>query len=338
MPSTCFIIERPAKREVFAASFRDRVVHHLYFNYTHDLFERTFISDSYSCIEGRGTHYGIKRLYNHIRQESRNYTRECYVLKFDKRGYFMHINRSKLLKITKDSIIKMSMHRICKKSAQTWADVIDVNFILWLTEVIVTLDPTKNCIIKGNQKEWKGLDAKKSLFNAPNDCGLPIGNLTSQLLSNVYLNVYDQFMKRVLGCKHYGRYVDDSYVVSSDKQWLHSIIEKVRAFLDDVLGLELNMGKLRIVNIRYGVEFLGAFLKPYRIYIANKSLQRIINSVKTLNLLDKTFAWNSINSFLGILSHWKTYNIRCGLFLTKRLLSFCYYNKGLTKMCPLFSF
>ena len=78
-PSSCFIVERPKKREVFAAQFRDRIVHHLYFNYTHKIFERTFIQDSYSCITERGTHYGINRLEKHIRQESKNYQQECFI-------------------------------------------------------------------------------------------------------------------------------------------------------------------------------------------------------------------------------------------------------------------
>ena len=79
---------------VLTANFRDRIVHHLYFNYTHEMFERTFIEDSYSCIKGRGTHYGIARLRRHIMKESRNYARPCFVLKMDIRGYFMNINRS----------------------------------------------------------------------------------------------------------------------------------------------------------------------------------------------------------------------------------------------------
>ena len=80
-PSSCFIITDPKKREVFAAEFRDRIVHHLYYNYTHEMLERTFIADTYSCIRKRGTHYGISRLERHIRRESRNYTMPCYVLK-----------------------------------------------------------------------------------------------------------------------------------------------------------------------------------------------------------------------------------------------------------------
>jgi len=86
-PSTCFIVEHPKKREVFAAQYRDRIVHHLYFNYCHCLFERTFISDCYACIEQRGTHYGQHRLQRHIRQESQGYQRPCYVMKLDLRGY-----------------------------------------------------------------------------------------------------------------------------------------------------------------------------------------------------------------------------------------------------------
>lgn len=91
--SSCFVITDPKQREVFAAQFRDRIVHHLYFNYTHELFERTFIADSYSCIRNRGTHYGIRRLESHILKESQNYSLPCYVLKMDIKGYFMHIDR-----------------------------------------------------------------------------------------------------------------------------------------------------------------------------------------------------------------------------------------------------
>ena len=74
-PSSCFIVHHPKKREVFATHFRDRIVHHLYFNYTHVLFERTFIRDNYSCIKGRGTHDGINRMRSKLQSVSANYTR-----------------------------------------------------------------------------------------------------------------------------------------------------------------------------------------------------------------------------------------------------------------------
>jgi len=190
-PSTVFIVERPKKREVFAAQFRDRVVHHLYYNYTHELFERTFIHDTYSCITGRGTHYGIERLAKHILQESHNYQRECYVMKMDKRGYFMHIDRQILLDIVLKTLRKIGNHRIARGHKLTWANWIDMDFVSWLSEEIIMLDPKKNCRMVGTVEDWEGLDHSKSLFYTNDGCGLPIGNLTSQLLSNVYLNEFD---------------------------------------------------------------------------------------------------------------------------------------------------
>ena len=231
-PSTVFIVERPKKREVFAAQFRDRVVHHLYYNYTHELFERTFIADTYSCIEGRGTHYGIERLAQHIRQESHSNQRECYVMKMDKRGYFMHIDRQILLNIVLKTLRRMANHRIARGHKLTWNNWIDMDFVAWLSEEIIMLDPRQNCKIVGTVEDWEGLDHSKSLFYTMDGCGLPIGNLTSQLLSNVYLNEFDQYMKRTLKCKHYGRYVDDSFVVSTDKEWLLSLFHVSENFYE----------------------------------------------------------------------------------------------------------
>ena len=226
-PSKCFVIDYPKKREVFAAMFRDRIVHHLYFRYTHKMFERTFIADSYSCIEGRGTHYGISRLRQHIRQASLNWSQPCYAMNLDIRGYFMHINRAKLLTIATESLIKMATHKVGMTDdvpipsgvlltpATRWRDIRDMRFILWLTEQIVMLDPMENCIIVGDESDWDGMDRAKCMRYVQPGLGLPIGNLTSQLYSNVYMNPFDQFVKRDILCEHYGRYVDDSAMVDA---------------------------------------------------------------------------------------------------------------------------
>lgn len=144
-PSTCFIICDPKKREVFAAEFRDRIVHHLYYNYTHEMLERTFIQDSYSCIKGRGTHYGIRRLEHHIRQESQNYQEDCYVMKMDIRGYFMHINRERLLEICMKRLQKMASHIVGKEQKKTWRELVDMDFVYYLTREIVLLNPVVDC-------------------------------------------------------------------------------------------------------------------------------------------------------------------------------------------------
>ena len=338
-PSTCFIIEEPKKREVFAAVFRDRIVHHLYFNYVHEMLERTFIHDSYSCIKGRGTHFGINRLEQSIRKESQNYQEQCYILKMDIQGYFMHINREKLLKITLRQIEKMGNHRVSKYAPKTWAEVVDMDFVRWLSGEIILLNPVNDCVRRGRSDNWRGLPNSKSLFHSPPGCGLPIGNLTSQLFSNVYLNDFDQFMKRVLRCRHYGRYVDDFYVVSADREWLCSLQKPVATFLRERLGLEVNLGKTVIHDVRYGVGFLGAFLKPFRRYASNSTLRRMRRKLPLLEKQECTpeHLCNSLNSFLGILSHYRSYRLRRKMFLNYRRYNACGLFSGDMRKYTLYS-
>ena len=329
-PSSCFIVERPKKREVFAAQFRDRVVHHLYYNYTHTLFERTFIQDSYSCIKGRGTHYGIERLKHHILAESRNYQRRCWVMSLDIRGYFMHIDRQILLDIAIKSIRKMATHKVTIDGDATFGDILDIDFICWLTEQIVLLDPKRSCKIAGSPSDWDGLDKNKSLFHTPDDCGLPIGNLTSQLLSNVYLNEFDQFCKRKLYCKHYGRYVDDAYVVSHNKEWLLSLIPQMDEFLRERLHLEIHRGKTQIREARYGAEFLGGFAKPYRTYMSHAAVGRLKASIRRLPKNDRWQLFRSINAMLGVMSHFDSYRLRKKLFCIESFTKYGYFNDDMT--------
>ena len=313
-PSSCFIITDPKRREVFAAEFRDRIVHHLYYNYTHELYERTFIHDTYSCIKGRGTHFGISRLEQHIRSESRNYTVPCYIMKMDIRGYFMHINRERLLNICLRTLRRMSMHRVSKYRPARWHDVIDMDFVEYLTREIVRLNPIEGCHIVGERSDWDELPHDKSLYHSPAGCGLPIGNLTSQLFSNVYLNELDQYMKRVLKCRHYGRYVDDYYVVSASRPWLASLVPSVRVFLT-TLGLSFHDGKLSVTSAHHGVEFLGAWLKPHRVYATRGTVGRMLSKLRLLAESDRSRWSASLNSFCGVLSHGANYRLRRRLML-----------------------
>jgi hypothetical protein len=196
----------------------------------------------------------------------------------------------------------------------TWADIRDMRFILWLTEQIVMLDPMENCIIVGDESDWDGMDRAKCMRYVQPGLGLPIGNLTSQLYSNVYMNPFDQFVKRDILCEHYGRYVDDSAMVDACREWLLAQVPRIREFLADELGLQLHMGKLHVRDIRQGVEFLGAFVKPYRDYISNKTLNRISQNLKTMDMHDAKHVEASINSYLGVLSHSSSFNIKRDLF------------------------
>lgn len=307
--SMVFIVHEPKQREVFAASFRDRVVHHLYYRYTHELFESTFIHDSYSCIKGRGTHFGVNRLEHHIRQESENYKVLCFVLKMDIEGYFINIDRHRLLDICLKTLRRMYSRKPVGRNT-TWGEIMDCEMVEWLTEVFVMHNPISDFSFISPMSEWEGLPTNKSLFYSRSNCGLPIGNLTSQLFSNIYLNRLDQFMKREMHCRHYGRYVDDFYVVSTSREWLEGLIPKVRKFLRDDLGLELHSKKISMLRVESGVEFLGQFLKPYRRYPSKRSFTRIEQGMECISQhewYDEQKLLSQINSYLGILRHTRSH-------------------------------
>ena len=258
--SICFIVDRPVKREVFAASFRDRIVHHLLYRYLMPVFDPVFIHDSYSCRVGRGNLFGVQRLEHHIRSCSDNYRRPCWVLKLDVCGYFMSMDRQLLY----DMIV-----RTLRRKGKDREEVFPVMDSL-LRKVIFN-DPTRGCYRKGRASDWEGLPTSKSLFHARPGCGLPIGNLTSQLFSNIYLNRLDQYVKRTLGCRHYGRYVDDFYLVDNSRERLLSCVPPIRAFLKEDLHLTLHPRKLYLQEQAKGVPFLGFVVFPGRRCLSARS-------------------------------------------------------------------
>ncbi|MBQ6155940.1 MAG: hypothetical protein IJK22_04985 [Bacteroidales bacterium] len=271
-PSICFIVNRPVKREVFAAHFRDRVVHHLVINKLLPLFENQFIYDSYSCRVGKGTLFGIRRLQKFIRSCTDNYRKEAFVLKLDIQGFFMSIRKSLLLAKVEDLI-------------QRKYNGDDKELLLSLVRQIILNDPTQGCIVKGRRSDWKGLPANKSLFSTPKDCGLPIGNITSQVFANYYLNDFDHFMKEKLKLKYYGRYVDDFFVVHEDKTYLRSLVPLVREYLFSVVGVVLHPRKIYLQSCMRGVQFVGAYIAPFRTYLSKRTVTNFKTAMREIALL-----------------------------------------------------
>ena len=306
--SICFIVNQPVKREIFAANFRDRVIHHFIYNYISPIFEGTFINDSYSCRVGKGTHYGIKRIDHFIRSCSQNYSKDCFILKLDIQGYFMSINRRLLFHKVKQVLFSKLNHI-----------EFDLSLLLGLIEKTIFNDPTKNCVVKGKKRDWKGLPKDKSLFTTQQNCGLPIGNLTSQLFGNIYLNALDHFVKRNLKIKNYGRYVDDFILVHKNKKHLKSLIPIIRDYLSKELMLTLHERKIYLQHYSKGVKYLGSVIKPHRIYVANRTKGNFYENIQKQNEIvrdhkpteeEKAQFISSMNSYLGILQHYKTYRMR----------------------------
>ena len=337
--SLCFLSHSPVLREVFASEFRDRIVQHLLFNYIAPIFEKTFIYDSYSCRKGKGTLFGIERLEHHMRSCTNNYTQKAYVLKMDIQGYFMSIKKKRLFEIVKNELMKYWE----KHGSNCNIPGKNPEFILWLVETIIFKDHTLDCFVLGDKKEWKLLPATKSLFHQPEGVGLPIGDLTSQLFSNIYLNMLDQMIKRKLRIKHYGRYVDDFYLIHPSKAYLKSLVPEIRRFLKDELGLTLHPKKIYLQPCNHGVAFLGAFVKPHRKYAAPRSLKNFRKSSKniiafcskeelTLHEIEDIRA--SLNSYLGYLGHFKEYkNIHKSLTRSD-VFKHLYFASGYKKAIP----
>ena len=308
-PSICFVIDKPVTREIFAADFRDRVIHHLIFNYINPLLEQQFITDSYSCRKTKGTLYGIRRCESFIKECSNGYTGSCYILQIDISGYFMSINR----KILKQKIIKMLAPYHDKQTG------LDFDLIYYLLDEVLENDPTINCKFKGHPSDWQGVPRNKSLFYTPKDCGLPIGNLTSQLFSNVYLHDFDLFVKDTLKMEYYGRYVDDAVFVHADKEVLKETLSKIRAFLREEFELDIHPNKVYLQHYSKGISFLGAYIKPGRTYIRNRTKKKFIHAVETWDricrhgIVEKEVLPQmraTLNSYLGIMKHHKTYRLK----------------------------
>lgn len=318
--SIAFIVNNPVKREIFAASFRDRVIHHLIFLYINPILEPKFINDSYSCRKNKGTHYGIQRASEFLKKISNNYSSNAYVFKLDIKGYFMSIDKIKLLLKLKNMITRQEFDKKYKVTPHNIGLELDYDTLFYLIEEVVYNDPTQNCKIKGNRNDWNDLPDSKSLFKANYNCGLPIGNLTSQLFSNVYLNSFDYYIKNELKASCYGRYVDDFFIMDTSKERLKEIKKKCFTFLKEEEGLQVHPKKIYLQHYSKGFQLLGVYIKPYRIYIAkrtktafkkvvffyNYSLEKqTLKTAKEINKMQSV-----INSYLGILSHYQTYKLR----------------------------
>ena len=311
-PSVCFIVHESVKREVFASDFRDRVVHHLYYNYVSDLFDKQFIYDSYSCRKGKGTLLGIERLQHHIRSVSRNGTRDAYILKMDIHGYFMSINRSILREMVYEMIRKVSLPRE------------HCDIVCYLTDIITMKDPTQCAIIRGKPNDWDDLPPSKCLSCSPAGVGMPIGDLTSQLFSNIFLNKLDWFVTDTLGFKHYGRYVDDFYIIDTDRQKLKSALPKIVKKLSS-MGLVLHPNKIRLQPVIQPVTYLGAVVYPFYRHCSPRTMHKFLNYkqiyielIETPNSytqIDMQRCLSSMNSYVGYLGHFKTLSQLHGVLL-----------------------
>ena len=316
------------------------MVHHLLFNYLNPMLEPLFIHDSYSCRVGKGTLEGIRRCTHHIRSCSQNWSRPAYALQLDIQGYFMSINKARLYEILWHDIRTRAnvLHPVMQLP---WRECVDYEFLDFLIRSILMRDPVKDCLIIGDLSEWDGFPPSKSLrLSRIPGVGLPIGDLTSQLFSNVYLNPLDQFVKRKLRCRHYGRYVDDAYVIDTDPAYLEALVPSIGHFLLERLGLRLHPAKIRITPVDHGIRFLGAVIKPYRTYVSNRTVRSFHSKMfkweqrclrRPLNGKEVDTLVQIVNSYTGYFSHFKCFRILQAQFACSPLRRYILFSGGFRK-------
>lgn len=304
----CFIVTEPKPREIFAANFRDRVVHHLLHQEIEWLFESTFSSRSFACRKGFGTHVAMRTLRDDIKEVKRA-SGGGWCLKLDVQSFFPSIDKNILYSIIERGVATVrSKVLLGDVSSALWCQE-----ILWLCKKIIFHDPTTDYLYKGEPSLRLLIPHGKSLFDV-GGTGLPIGNLTSQFFANVYLNELDQFVIRDLHCSRYVRYVDDFVIVDENREYLASLILPIMAFLQERLGLTLHPKKIRLQPTRRGVDFLGYFVKPTHTLVRQSVVRRFKNKLNErtdpsdglLSVADIPM----IKSYFGHFSHANTYRLR----------------------------
>jgi retron-type reverse transcriptase len=224
-----FLIHEPKKRLISAAPFRDRVVHHALCNVITQLLERRFIPTSYANRVGKGTHRAIDECQRLAR-------RYAYFLQCDVVQFFPSIDHA---------ILRVELQKALPDES-----------LFWLMDKILASGAS---VLKGeyDMVYFAGDD----LFAAQRPRGLPIGNLTSQWWANSYLNPFDHFVRRELGCPAYLRYVDDFMLFSNDKsvlwQWRAAIIRRLAN-----LRLTLHEEHALPRPVTDGIPFLGFVIYP----------------------------------------------------------------------------
>ena len=278
-------IFEPKHRLVSAAPFRDRVVHHALCSVVSPIFERGFIADSYANRVGYGTHRAVAR-YEHYRDRYR------YVLRCDIYRYFPAIDHA---------ILKRDLRRriACEPTLALLDAIIDGSN---LQEPVEVFFPGDDLLAVASRRR-----------------GLPIGNLTSQLFGNVYLNSFDHFVKEVLQAP-YLRYVDDFALFSNDvealKAWQSGITEYLQG-----RRLLLHPEKTFVASTAEPATFLGYELcAGGQRRLPEVSVRRFRNRLRGLRDVwqagqqDELNIRQQVNAWVAHASHADTWRLRHALF------------------------
>ncbi|MDP2789235.1 MAG: reverse transcriptase/maturase family protein [bacterium] len=262
-----FSISDSKPRNIHKAQVCDRLLHHAIHRILYPFFDHKFIHDSYSCRIEKGTHKAINRFRAFTRKVSKNNTRTCWILKCDIRKFFANIDQAILKQILSKTVFDRD--------------------ILWLLGQVIDSFRSTNSAIAENI-----------------DRGLPLGNLTSQLLVNIYMNEFDQYVKRELKVKYYIRYADDFVILQDDRMCLEGILPRISKFLEEKLKLQLHPDKVFIKTLASGIDFLGWVHFPDHRVLRTSTKRRMFKNLKDNPKLEV------MQSYFGLLKYGNTHKLK----------------------------
>ena len=276
-----FYIYEPKKRMIMSIAFEHRIVQWAIYRIINPILVKGYIADSYGCIPGRGALGAMQRLRSWVEYVSRK-EGTWYYLKLDISKYFYRIS-----------------HRVLKKIL---AKKIKDERLLDVLYGIIDCKHTPFGLPPG--KSPGDVPLEERLY----DVGMPIGNLLSQMFANIYLDVLDQFCKRVLGIEFYIRYMDDVIILCNSKVQLRLWKDAISTFLETELELQINQ-KTCIRPISQGIEFVGYRIWKDHVVLRKSTTLRIKRNLKGVRKryrdYELTFekATENFKSYIGMLEH-----------------------------------
>lgn len=327
--STCFLVKYPKLREVFAANFRDRIVHHWICLRLNPLFENRFFMQgnvSFNCRSGFGVDKAVAHVARGIKMVSHDYQREAWVFRGDLCGFFMSIDKDVLW----ERLERFTIRRYHGEYKQ---------ILLEATKRTIYHHPERDCVLNSPAEWWGGLEANKSLFTARGEVGMPIGNLTTQLFANFLMSWFVSYVQFLFRHEEYcfAQFVDDFIIVAQHDSILRAM-PKIEKFLEERLRLHVHKDKRYFQPVTRGVSFVGTIIKPGRLYLSNRTRARLtercygfrkVLGAEDVTLLDLGRIEQVLNSYLGFCRRRRTYRFRKRLInrLGERFWEY-YYVRG----------
>ena len=280
-----FMISKPKYRIIMSESMTDKIVNHLISKYVlFPLLEKKLIDSNIATRTNMGTNLGINKLKQYVNTLKINYNK-FYVLKCDITKFFYSIDHKILLKKLQKIINDEELYNIIK------AIICSTNCDYINKKILELKDIGKEKILKSNMTFNEKKSKIKEIEKIPlyqMGKGLPIGNMSSQILAIFYLNDMDHFIKEKLKIKYYIRYMDDFVLLHPDKDYLKKCLLEITQKLDE-LKLTLN-SKTQIIEIHNGINFLGYrfVLKKNKLYILmnSKVKKRILKKIKNKSQIE----------------------------------------------------